>query len=148
MGSRRKGRELAVQALYQIEVRGSSSPNELAMFWEQADAGERAREFAAELIAGTREHQRDIDKLISAAAQNWKLDRLAPVDLCVLRIASYELMEGDRPPTSVVINEAIEVVRKFGTVDSSKFVHGVLDHIATKLGVKERPGEEKQEVDE
>ncbi len=137
-----------MQALYQIEVRGGSSAPDMALFWEQADAGERAREFAAELISGVRERQAEIDPLIAAAAQHWKLERLPPVDLCVLRVATYELVESDRPPTSVVINEAIEVVRKFGTIDSSKFVHGVLDQIAVKLGVKERPGEEKQEADD
>jgi N utilization substance protein B len=145
MGARRKGRELAVQALYQIEISGDASVKSLALFWDQADAGDQAKQFAAELLAGVRGRQAEIDTLIGKASTHWKLERLAPVDLCILRVATFELLASDIPPTSVILNEAIEIAKRFGTTDSRVFVNGVLDHIAEKLGVKENIGSEAQD---
>src|SRR5437870_166002 len=111
MGARRKGRELAVQALYQIALSGDAA-GALALFWDQADAGERAKEFAATLVAGVRAQQPRIDALIAAATEHWRFERLSAVDLCVLRVATYELLDAPRPPTSVVLDEAIEIARR------------------------------------
>ena len=140
MGARRKGRELAVQALYQIDARGGSSAEMLRLFWEQADAGERAREFAKTLVEGVGEQRERIDTLITEASEHWRFERLSAVDLNVLRVATYELLER-AAPTSVVLDEAIEIARRFGTGESAVFVNGVLDHIATQLGVKETAAE-------
>jgi len=140
MGARRKGRELAVQALYQIDARGGSSAEMLRLFWEQADAGARAKEFAATLVAGVDEQRERIDTLIAEASEHWRFERLSAVDLNVLRVATYELLER-AAPTSVVLDEAIEIARRFGTGESAVFVNGVLDHIATQLGVKETAAE-------
>jgi N utilization substance protein B len=135
MGARRKGRELAVQALYQIDARGSSSAEMLRLFWEQADAGVRAKEFAATLVAGVGEQRERVDQLIAEASEHWRFERLSRVDLSVLRIASFELLSGNAP-TSVVLDEAIEIARRFGTQESATFVNGILDQIAGQLGVK------------
>jgi N utilization substance protein B len=137
MGARRKGRELAVQALYQIEVRGDSSAEALGPFWKQSEAGPGAKEFAAALVAGVTDQRQRIDALIADACEHWRLERLSPVDLTVLRIATFELLRLPPLPTSVVLDEAIEIARRFGTADSSAFVNGVLDQIATRLGLKE-----------
>src|SRR5438552_877748 len=102
MGARRKGRELAVQALYQVELRGDASPVALQAFWEQCEAGGRAREFAAALVAGVREQQQRIDGLIADASEHWRFERLSRVDLNILRLATYELLQGG-VPTSVVL---------------------------------------------
>ena len=139
MGARRRGRELALQALYQIEVSGASVAALLA-FFDQAEAGDRAKGFATELVAGVRERQEQIDQLIAAASEHWRFERLSRVDLGVLRIASYELL-ARHTPTSVVLDEAIEIARRFGTEESATFVNGILDQIAGQLGVKEAPGE-------
>jgi N utilization substance protein B len=139
---RRKGRELAVQALYQLEIRNESASGLLAAFWDQCEAGPRARKFAADLVEGVRQSREEIDALIDKTSENWKLDRLSTVDLSVLRVATYELMHTREVPTSVVLDEAIEVARRFGTTDSSVFVNGVLDRIAGHLGVKETSSEE------
>lgn len=136
MGARRKGRELAVQALYQIDARGGASAEMLRLFWEQADAGARAKEFAATLVAGVGDERDRIDQLIAAASEHWRFERLSSVDLNVLRVATYELLQRNAP-TSVILDEAIEIARRFGTTESSVFVNGVLDHIAAQLGVKE-----------
>jgi N utilization substance protein B len=136
MGARRKGRELAVQALYQIELGGESAAETLPAFWERCDAGSRAKEFGAALVNGARDQLARIDELIGQASEHWRFDRLSRVDLNVLRVATYELLQ-TTAPTSVVIDEAIEIARRFGTEESAVFVNGVLDHIAAALGVKE-----------
>ena len=136
MGARRKGRELAVQALYQIDAQGRASAEMLRLFWEQADAGERAKEFAAALVVGVGEQRERIDQLIADASEHWRFERLSAVDLNVLRVATYELLQR-AAPTNVVLDEAIEIARRFGTGESAVFVNGVLDHIAEQLGVKE-----------
>ena len=140
MGARRKGRELAVQALYQIDARGGSSAEMLRLFWEQADAGARAKEFAATLVAGVDEQRERVDQLITDASEHWRFERLSAVDLNVLRVATYELLQR-AAPTSVILDEAIEIARRFGTGESAVVVNGVLDHIAGQLGVKESTAE-------
>jgi N utilization substance protein B len=139
---RRKGRELAVQALYQLEIRNDPTAAILATFWEQCEAGPRARAFALQLIEGVREAREQIDAVIEKSSDNWKLERLSTVDLNVLRVACYELMFAREVPVSVVLDEAIEVARRFGTKESATFVNGVLDRIATDLGVKPPAAEE------
>ncbi len=136
MGARRKGRELAVQALYQIEVTGESSDAALRLFFEHCDAGSRAKDFAETLVLGVRAHQERLDELIAQASEHWRFERLSRVDLNVLRVAAYELLETREVPTSVVLDEAIEIARRFGTEESAVFVNGILDQIARRLGVQ------------
>jgi N utilization substance protein B len=140
MGARRRGRELAIQALYQIELNTESSGETLRSFWERCEAGRRAKEFAAGLVAGVRERQQRIDELIGQASEHWRVDRLSRVDLNVLRVATYELLQTRDVPTSVVLDEAIEIARRFGSEESAEFVNGILDQIAARLGVKEDAG--------
>lgn len=139
MGLRRKGRELALQALYQLEVLGAdaSRPEALASFWDRTGASEAAKAFGRELVAGVWADRARIDGLIAAATEHWRFERLALVDLCVLRLATHELLRHPRVPTRVVLDEAIEIARRFGNTESPAFVNGVLDAIAARLGVKE-----------
>lgn len=138
MGPRRKGRELAVQALYQLDVLGTAAaPQTLRAFWEGSGASEAAKAFGMELVAGVSAERARIDELIAATSQHWRIERLSLVDVCVLRLATYELLQSPRVPTSVVLDEAIEVARRFGNAESAAFVNGVLDAIATRLGVKD-----------
>ena len=125
-----------MQALYQIDLRGEVTAEALRLFWEQCDAGPRAKEFAAPLVAGVVEQRPRIDELIAAASEHWRFERLSAVDVNVLRVATFELLRGGIP-TSVVLDEAIEIARRFGTTESAVFVNGVLDQIAAQLGVKE-----------
>jgi len=135
MGARRKGRELAVQALYQIELRPDASPAVLQVFWEQCEAGQPAKEFARALVDGVAEQRARIDLLITETCEHWRVERLSRVDLNILRLATFELLRGG-VPTNIVIDEAIEIARRFGTEESAVFVNGVLDPIAARLGVK------------
>jgi N utilization substance protein B len=139
MGVRRQSREIALQALYRIEVTGDASPEALERLWDHFEAPIEARGFALELIDGVLAEREAIDRMLAAATEHWSLGRLSRVDLNVLRIAAYELLRLDeRAPTSVVIDEAIEIARRFGGQESSQFVNGILDEIAGRLGVRER----------
>ena len=138
MGSRREARELALQALYQLDVAGEGDPG-MALFWSYFDAEREVQAFARELVEGVAAHRERIDALIAASAEHWRLPRLSRVDLSLLRLATFELLGRPDIPASVTIDEAIEIARRFGSEDSPAFVNGVLDHIAQVLGVKEKP---------
>ena len=139
MGARRQSREIALQALYRVELTGDTSPEALERLWQHFEAPIEARAFALELIDGVLAEREAIDRMLADAAEHWSLGRLSRVDLNVLRIAAYELLRRDeRAPTSVVIDEAIEIARRFGGEESSQFVNGILDEIAGRLGVRER----------
>jgi transcription antitermination protein NusB len=136
MGLRRKGRELALQALYQQEITGEASERALRLFWENFDTSDQVKEFALHLARGVMERRHEIDALIARASENWRLERLSKVDLSILRLATFELLATPEVPANVVINEAIEIARRFGAGESTEFVNGVLDQVADDLGVK------------
>jgi len=138
MGIRREGRELAVQALYQLEVTSGDSATELDGFWSHFHASDEARAFARTLVAGVCAERERIDGLIAEAAEHWRVGRLSKVDLSVLRLATSELLRWGDIPARVTIDEAIEVARRFGSEESSAFVNGVLDRIAALLGAKSK----------
>jgi len=139
MGSRRAARELALQALYQVDLQGGgeAGPPSLALFWEHFDpaADPETRAFARELVEGVRESQERIDGLIANAAEHWRLPRLSRVDLNLLRLATFELIARPEIPATVTLNEAVEIARRFGSEESAGFVNGVLDHIARQAGL-------------
>ncbi len=140
MAGRRQGREIALQALYRVELTGDPSPEALELLWEHFEAPLDARGFAIELMRGVLAEREQIDALIAAAAENWSLSRLSRVDLNLLRLATYELLQrAERVPTRVILDEAIEIARRFGGEESSQFVNGILDQIAGQLGLRDRP---------
>ena len=132
MGSRRHSREYALQMLFQRDLGGSSVGEACRTFWEGKSESEDVKSFAELLVAGTVGDIERIDPLIRRQARNWKLDRMAAVDRNILRLAVYELLQGVTPP-AVVINEAIEIARKFSTDESTQFVNGILDGIRKEL---------------
>lgn len=137
MGIRRKGRELALQALYQMEMSGDRSPAGLEFFLRSFLGNPKAKDFARRLVLGVIAHREEIDRLIERSAQHWKLSRMAKVDLMILRIATYEMLFCPDIPISVSMDEAIEIGKRYGSEDSSTFINGVLDQIAQLSGVKE-----------
>ncbi len=139
MAARRtKARERALQALYQIDVAAEGIDEALAAFWKSFEPVEReVRELAEGLVRGVAEHRRAVDEAIEEASSNWRLDRMARVDRNVLRLAVYELVQTD-VPVKVVINEAIELGKKFGSESSGAFVNGVLDKVAAGLSPERR----------
>ncbi|MBX3023369.1 transcription antitermination factor NusB [bacterium] len=134
MSVRRKGRELALQVLYQLDMSGEMSEQGLHSFAESFDASPRAREFAWVLVRGVRAERAAIDAQVESVSEHWKLDRLAQIDATVIRIAVYEMTHG--LPKEIAINEAVEVARRFGTSESAAFVNGVLDAVAKRMGLE------------
>ena len=136
MGLRREGRELAVQALYQLEVTDDPTGRGLDGFWAHFRGSEPAKAFAIGLVEEVQGERARIDRLIADAAEHWRVSRLSKVDVSVLRVATGELLACEDIPARVTIDEAIEIARRFGGEDSAAFVNGVLDRIAEVLGVK------------
>ena len=144
MSIRREGREAAIQFLYQLDL-NATTPAEIAdPFWllqgsERTEAvGLKARAFADELIAGVAAHRDEIDRQIKGCLVNFDFGRLAAVDRNVLRVAVYELNYVPALAPAIVINEAIEIVKKFGGEKSGGFVNGILDRIKKDLGLNPR----------
>jgi transcription antitermination protein NusB len=141
MGTRHQGRELALKALYQIDIRSDVSNEDLLLLFEQARVTDEVRRFATHLIEGVRGEQIALDRELAAALEHWSIGRLSRVDHNILRMALYELMRVDDVPARVTIDEAIELAKAYGDQGSGRFVNGVLDHLAERLKLKEK-GEE------
>jgi len=133
MGLRRTARECALQMLYQHDVGKQSPDTILDSFWEMNEQPEKVRAFATELFRGTVGRIKEIDRLIQGHTKNWRLSRMAAVDRNVLRLAVFELLSDAKTPDTVVINEALEIAKKFSTNESAQFVNGVLDSIKNDL---------------
>lgn len=132
MRKRTLARELALQALYELDIRAAADLSRLDEFLaENAEDGDVAG-FARDLVAGAWEHRAEIDKRIEQVARNWELRRMAVVDRNILRLAAYELLYREDIPPLVSINEAIEMAKKFSTRNSGPFVNGILDNLRPK----------------
>jgi N utilization substance protein B len=127
VGSRRQARELALQLLYQYEVTETSPESMQDNFEEWKKATEGVREFADRLLRGVLDHLDVIDQQLAEQTAHWRLERLAAVDRNILRLALFELLYDAETPHAVVIDEAIEIAKKFGAKESPGFVNGVLD---------------------
>jgi len=137
MGLRRTARECALQMLYQYDLGGQPVEEILESFWEMNEHPKRVREFANELVEGSIERIKEIDRTIQQHTKNWRLSRMAAVDRNILRVAVYEFLCDTGTPVTVVINEALEIAKKFSTHESAQFVNGVLDSIKNDLLQKE-----------
>jgi len=134
MTLRRKARELALQLLYQWELRGIPPEQVEEAFWPGAKAAQTTREFAHRLFTGAVAAVKQIDALIETHATNWRLDRMSAIDRNILRLATFELRFATAPP-KVVLDEAVELAKKFSDDAAPSFVNGVLDAI---LGAEKR----------
>lgn len=134
---RRAAREAALQMLYQWEVGRTGACEAVATFWPAREEEERLteplREFANRLVKGTVERVGEIDAILAAHAQNWRVERMAVLDRLVLRLAVYELLAEPATPPKVVINEAIELARAYTGEEAVGFVNGVLDAVRRDL---------------
>ena len=134
-GTRRKSRELALQMLFQMDM-GQQTPDHVRRtFWnERKDLDEKVRGFADELFAIAAEREKEIDEIIERNAEHWRMERMAIVDRNVLRVGVAEFIGFPQTPRPVVINEALEIGRRFSTPESVQFINGVLDSVARELG--------------
>ncbi|KAB2644970.1 MAG: transcription antitermination factor NusB [Verrucomicrobia bacterium] len=129
MGVRHEGREAAVQFLYQRDHGGAASSSDLNDFYIFRGLSPAARRFCQQLAEGTLHEVSTIDALLKKNIHNYELGRLAAVDRNVLRLAIYEMLFSPQTPRAVIINEAINIAKKYGTEESGGFVNGVLDQI-------------------
>jgi transcription antitermination protein NusB len=130
MTRRSRGREVALQVLYQVEQNSGVPSEEIRQFIERRLLGERKLcEFTEGLIAGVKEHQVRLDAMISQVAENWRLDRMAAIDRNILRLGAYEMLFCPDVPAKVAINEALELAKRYSTAQSSRFVNGILDRV-------------------
>jgi len=130
---RTRARELAIQGLYQLDVQGSDLLTSLGRFFMENDPDDLVRKLASDWTKGTWENLAQCDELIVASTIKWQLSRLSAVDKSILRLAVYQLKFCPDIPPRVVINEAIELAKKFSTDKSPAFVNGVLDAVLRKL---------------
>jgi N utilization substance protein B len=155
MGRRRQARELALQALYYLDARAGDPEEALALFHRNFTPPRKARDFMDQLVQGVGERRAVIDDVIEQYSENWKVFRMPRVDRNVIRMAVYEMFWQDDIPSSVSINEAIDLGKKYGTDESGAFVNGILDRIRKALangeiekppiGVGELPGQPARE---
>lgn len=140
----RQARELAVQMLYQWEVGRLSIPEVAQSFWRIGEIDERsvpelARDYAHRLAAGTSARVAAIDPLLEEASRNWRLARMSIVDRLILRLAAYELLHERDTPAAVVIDEALELAKRFSTEEAVPFINGVLDAVKGRVERGEIP---------
>jgi transcription antitermination protein NusB len=134
MGSRRKSRELLLQMLFQADMGKQSAQQVRDTFWsESKDMDEEVRGYAEDLFRVAHDRAGEIDGLIEKHAVNWRMERMAAVDRNVLRAAVAEFFGKPHVPKVVIINEAIEIVRRYSTPESVNFINGVLDSVARDL---------------
>lgn len=147
MTRRSRGREVALQVLYQVEQNPGIALPEVRRFIQRRLLADRKLcEFTEGLIAGVKQHQARIDALISEAAENWRLDRMAAIDRNILRLGAYEMMFCQEVPARVAINEALELAKRYSTAQSSRFVNGILDRLLQSQAAAPRAGRDPESV--
>jgi len=129
MGRRTKARECAFQMLYQWQVTDTPMEGVVESFWRVRRSTPATRAMADRLATGAAARIGELDAAIGEAASNWRLDRIAPVDRTILRLGAFELLGEPGTPAAVVLDEAVEMAKRFGEADSPAFVNGVLDAI-------------------
>jgi N utilization substance protein B len=148
MGTRRKARECALQMLFAADVTKAREAVLTKDYWNElgdADIDEATREFATSLAVGALREIEAVDAKIRSRAEHWRIPRMAIVDRNVLRLAVYEFLF-EQTPHTVVINEALEIARRFSTFEATQFINGILDAIKHDLE-KEQPPKNSEEIE-
>ncbi len=135
MGARRKARELALQMLFQYDMAGNEPDMIIATFEDLQKSKANTREFAVRIFRGTVSYLAEIDDIIQQQAENWRLSRMAVVDRNIIRMSVYEFLHESDTPKLVIIDEAIEIAKRFGTQKSSQFINGILDGILKRYNL-------------
>lgn len=134
MGARTTAREAALQMLYAVEATEHGVERVISDYWRETPGDAEGRPYADDLVRGVTERRADIDERIRTASEHWRLERMARVDRNILRVGAYELLALADVPRAVIIDEAVELAKRYGTEESGKFVNGVLDRIAEDAG--------------
>ncbi len=132
MRKRTKARELALQLLFQVDITNEPVDKAIGVFWQNQarDIEPEVKEFTESLIKGTIDRKIQLDEAITRYAVNWLIKRMAVIDRNILRLAAFEILYLPEIPVKVSINEAVDLAKKFGDIDSGKFVNGILDKIS------------------
>lgn len=144
MGKRRVARECTLQILFQLEFNDSQLESSLSQYWENKRSAKDVKEYSTWLVKGIVSYKKQIDKIIQSTSHHWRVSRMSVVDLNVLRIAVFELFFEEDLAPAIVINEAIEIARKYSGDQAATFVNGILDAIRKgKSDIKKSLKEEK-----
>ena len=136
MGKRRSSRELALKFLYQFELNGGDLDEQIKLFLERNSSQEDVANFMKELVVSLIDKMEEIDKIIQKFSDHWVLDRMTVIDRNILRMGACELLFNFSTPPKVVINEAIDIAKKYGNEDSPEFINGILDKVYNEIGQK------------
>jgi transcription antitermination protein NusB len=145
MSKRRHARESALQILFQLEFDIDHLDAVVEKFWKTREPDEEEREYCRYLVHGVDEHRKEIDHEIQANSKNWRISRMDLVDRNILRLAAFELMYDPDLAAAIIINEAVEIAKKFGGEDSPTFVNGVLDGMRKRI--KNPQGNKRERYD-
>lgn len=133
MGSRRKGREIALQILFQMDSSGVSARAAVELYFQHLATADEGRDFAELLVFRYGDEDRRIDGIIRDVSHHWRLERMTRVDRNILRLGVAELLACEDIPRRVTLNEAVELAKRFGSEGSAGFVNGILDRVAHDL---------------
>jgi len=133
LGKRRKSREIIIQVLYQMDMSDGDAEENFNLFWQHFNPSDELKEFSQEIVQGVCKHREEIDALIEKHSKHWRLKRMPIVDKNILRSAIFELMFCPDTPVKVIINEAIELWKKFSSEKSSPFINGILDKVSHQV---------------
>ncbi|MDR2192003.1 MAG: transcription antitermination factor NusB [Endomicrobium sp.] len=136
MSTRRQARECSLQMLYTADNCKMTADAVCAAFEEYFPKGDAYKNFAVKLFCGVCEKKSEIDSLIKQSAKNWEIERMAVVDRNIIRVAVYEIIAMPETPINVIIDEAVEISKKYSSKDSGKFVNGILDQLKTSRQIK------------
>jgi N utilization substance protein B len=141
MGARHTGREAALQMLFQVEASGVTADQAIDLYWRSfaEDADPEGRAYAEEAVRGVVPARDELDRHIANASTHWRIERMSRVDRNVLRLGAWELTHRPDVPRAVVLDEAVELAKAYGTDDSGAFVNGVLNKVADTLGRVDLP---------
>jgi transcription antitermination protein NusB len=138
MGARTGGREAAIQVLFGLDIgldtTDADTEQALAFYWREFGGDMESRAYAEDAVRGVMRDREALDRIIAAASQHWRLERMARIDRNVLRLGTWELSNQPEVPRAVILDEAVELAKRFGSEESSSFVNGVLNQVADNLG--------------
>lgn len=140
MGNRRRARESALQILFQLEFNEAEPEDVVRGYWAHRRAAEDVKDYAAWLVRGVRAEREEVDRAIQEASEHWRIPRMAVVDRNILRIAVFEMLRARTLVPAIVINEAIEIAKRYGGDEAAVFINGILDAVRRRLGTGTTPG--------
>jgi len=148
MGRRRKARESALQILFQLEFDDSPPEIIIEQYWKNKKTDVEEKETCIQIVNGVIQYRQEIDENIQAVSENWRISRMVLIDRNILRISTYEFLYGKDLAPGIIINEAIEIAKKFSSDLSATFINGILDALKNKLEKDKEQSKEKDKENE